>query len=326
MGSRQTRQVPVGEWPSGTRRGLTWLLAGGLLAGCQASGPCQLGLATEVPLRVRDGHLLATPLLNGQPTNMWFDTGAQITTLATAAADRLSLSLIPLRGTLEGVGGSSAEYGFVAGSFQIGRLRGHNFQLIASDLGASRAGPFSDGLLGADFLSPYDVDLDIAYGKAILFKTTGDCASPSAALSGDLYTVPMRPAGSGTDPRPHINVQVAGKTLTALLDTGAPTSLLFRDAARRIGLQPAGLVNDPRLRAGGVGSGTAPAVRHVLGSIEVGDLTVSNLPVVIIDQAAPPDADMLLGLDFFFHVHTWLSFSSRSVVLQYPPLPSPAAQ
>ena len=295
------------------------LLIGSLLAGCQASGPCQLGLATEIPLTFQDGHLFAAPLLNGQAVSMWFDTGAQITTLTTAAADRLSLTLMPLRGTLQGVGGSAAAYGFVARSFQIGRLQGHNFQLIASDLGLSRPGHLTDGLLGADFLAAYDVDLDLPDSEVTLFKTAGDCSRPSAALGENLYTVPMSEQSRDTDPRPHLHVSIAGKTLTALLDTGAPGSLLFRNTARSIGLQPSVLAADPHFRAGGVGSGTASAVRHVLAPITIGELTVSNLPVAIIDQAAPADADMLLGLDFLSRVHAWLSFSSRTVILQYPP-------
>ncbi len=310
--------VPVGELPAGTRRGFKFLFVSSLLAGCQASGPCQLGLATEVPLTLQDGHLFAAPLLDDQAISMWLDTGAQITTLTTAAADRLSLSLKPLRGTLEGVGGSNAAYGFVARSFQIGRLRGHNFQLLASDLGLSHRGRVTDGLLGADFLASYDVDLDLPHSKVILFRNAGDCSRPSTALGGDLYTVPMSEDSRGMDPRPHLRVSIAGKTLTALLDTGAPVSLLFRDAARSIGLQPSLLAADPHFRAGGVGSGTAAAVRHVLAPITIGELTVSNLPVAIIDQAAPADAGMLLGLDFMFRVRTWLSFSSRSVILQYP--------
>ncbi len=318
--------LPVGDSSAGFRQ-VAKALAALFVAGCQAtpSEPCRLGRATDVPLTLRDGHLFAAPVLNGKPTAMWFDTGAQITTLTTTAASRLSLTLMPLRGSLEGVGGGNLAYGFTARSFQIGRLRGHNFQLLAADLGLSRPGRETDGLLGADFLASYDVDLDLPDNKAVLFKTVGDCTKPTAALGGDLYIVPMSDAAGDTDPRPHIRVNVAGKALTAVLDTGAPGSLLFRDAARSVGLRLSALTMDPHFRAAGTGSGTTGAVSHTLAALVVGDLTISNLPVTIVDQAAPADADMLLGLDFMSRVHTWLSFSSRSIILQYPPLPSPAA-
>ncbi len=295
------------------------------LSGCQ-SGPCQLGLATEIPLTFQDGHLLAAPLLNGVPVSMWLDTGAQMTTLRKASAERLSLPLMALNGTVEGVGGSSLAYGFTARSFQIGRLSGHNFKLFASDLGLSRPGPETDGLLGADFLGAYDLDLDLQDHKAILFKPVSGCSKPTAALGGDLYVVPMVTSGLNTDPRAHVRVTIAGKTLTALVDTGAPNSLLFRNAARRIGLAPSALAADPHFRAGGTGPATRNAVRHVLAPVQIGELTVFNLPVAIIDQAGFPDADMLLGLDFLSRVHTWFSFSSNTLVLQYPALASSAVK
>ncbi len=254
---------------------------------------------------------------------MWLDTGAQITTLTTDAARRLSLSLTMLNGSVEGIGGRSTAYGFVARSFQIGRLRGRNFQLVASDLGLSHRGIPTDGLLGDDFLAAYDVDLDLPDGKAILFKTAGDCSRPGADLGGELYTVPMFAGATSNDLRPHVRVSIAGKTLVAILDTGAPGSVLFRDTARKIGLQPASLATDPQFHTSGVGQRSPGAVLHVLTPIEIGDLTVSHLPVAIIDQAAPADSDMLLGLDFLARVHTWLSFSSHTVIFQYPALSSP---
>jgi hypothetical protein len=47
------------------------------------------------------------------------------------------------------------------------------------------------------------------------------------------------------------------------------------------------------------------------------------MPVEIVDQRSDEDADMLLGLDFLSRVHVWLSFSSRTLVMQYLPEPSP---
>ena len=60
-----------------------------------------------------------------------------------------------------------------------------------------------------------------------------------------------------------------------------------------------------------------------LTPVTIGGLTVTHLPVAIIDQAAPDDTDMILGMDFMSRVHTWFSFSSKTLILQYPFLPSP---
>ncbi len=299
-----------------------------LLAACDPGqvGSCQLARAAVIPFTVQSHHVAISPLLNGEPTDMMVDTGAQLTTLTTLAARRLSLRLEPLPGHIEGIGGTSQAYGFVARTLQIGRLHGRNFQLAAANMGPAGRGDFGDGLFGADFLAAYDVDIDVPGRDVILYKTTGLCAKPIAALDGDLYVVPLLAGFTSNDARPHIRVQIGGKTLVALVDTGAPYSVLFRDPARRIGLDTASLSTDRHLRAGGVGPGTRDAVRHVLTPVTIGDLTVSHLPVAIIDEGAPQDADMLLGMDFMSRVHTWFSFSSHNLVLQYPLRPSPQVQ
>ena len=316
------------ETPAGHLR--AWLFRLGtaaLIAGCQATAPerCHLALATDIPLRFAIGHLFAVPLLNDQPTNMILDTGAQSTTLTRDAADRLSLPLLPLRDYAEGVGGSTSIYGFIANSYQIGRLRGHHFNLTASDMSLSTPKITVDGLLGVDFLAAYDLDLDLPDHKAILYAALEGCSAPSTPLDGSLYLVPFIHVNH-IDGRARVAVQIVGTTLTAVVDSGAPNTVIFRNAARRLGLEINQLTADRHYRTHGVGPRTQDMVRHVMAPITIGDLTVQNLPVGIIDQPSLPDTDMLLGLDFLTRVHAWFSFSSHTLILQYPPLASTHAQ
>jgi predicted aspartyl protease len=64
------------------------------------------------------------------------------------------------------------------------------------------------------------------------------------------------------------------------------------------------------------------AARHVLESVTIGDLIVKNMPVAVTDQRLG-DVDMLLGLPFTRQVHVWISNSSHTLIMQYPPAPSP---
>ncbi len=302
------------------------LLAMAALAGCQTApaGACRLGFATDIPVRVLHKHLVADALLNGQQTAMVVDTGAVITTLARSSANRLHLRLQMLRGWTEGIGGFQTAYGFDTRSYQIGRLRGGHFRLLASDLGGVETTGL-DGLFGSDFLGAYDVDVDLQGQKVRLFKPIGDCAGQPVhvALPGPLYTVPMvAVAGDG---RPIVDVQVGGKTLRALVDTGSPGSVVFRDSARRIGLDLRLLTADRRFYIGGIGPGHPGAVLHVLTPVTMGEVTISNFPVAIIDQRSIQGVDMLLGLDLLSRAHPWFSFSSHALVLQVPPSASPAS-
>jgi len=58
--------------------------------------------------------------------------------------------------------------------------------------------------------------------------------------------------------------------------------------------------------------------------IQLGDLTLSHLPVTIADQARLGDTGVVLGYDFISRVHVWISHSSRTLIMQYPPSATPA--
>ncbi len=266
--------------------------------------------------------MVAEALLNGHSTSMIVDTGANITALAKSSADRLNLSLERLSGSSEGIGGSQINYGFETRSYQIGRLHGRRFRLLASEMGSvGQTGV--DGLFGSDFLSAYDVDVDLPERTVKLFRPVGGCTAdhPKAALSGELYAVPM--IAVADDDRPLVNVQVGGRTLRALVDTGAPISVIFRDSARRIGLDTRQFPADRRFHVGGIGPAQPGAVLHVLAPVTMGEVTIYNFPVAVIDQRSPRNSDMLLGLDLLSRAHPWFSFSSHTLILQVPPLASP---
>jgi predicted aspartyl protease len=65
----------------------------------------------------------------------------------------------------------------------------------------------------------------------------------------------------------------------------------------------------------------------MLPSLGVGDLEFQNVHAVIAEigiTALDRPVDMLLGLSFLAKVHAWISYSSQTLVIQFPPAPSPA--
>jgi predicted aspartyl protease len=297
-----------------------------LLAGCEAPAipaPCSLAFATDLPLRFSHNQVLTPAVLDGQTTSMVLDTGSQFTLVTKSTADRMNLDIVAASGEMTGIGGSRGVYIFSAKNFQIGRLQGKNLPLMVSDFVLAPGGRPVDGLLGADFLAPYDVDLDFPASKASLFKVQGSCPATATALDGPLFQAPLVPSDHPLDSRPFVRVEVAGKSLLAAVDSGAAHTLIFGNAARRIGLRVEDLAREPHFRARGIGPETPVIVRHVMAPITIGEITLRNLPVAIMDEGSPDSTDMLLGLDFLSHVHVWLSFSSHVMLMQYPPKPSP---
>ncbi len=297
-----------------------------VLAGCDATpdhGPCHLGFATELPLSFRQNAFVTPAMLDGQPASLMLDTGSQFTVVSKDTADRMNIDFVAMPGQMAGVGGMRGAYVMSADVFQIGRLQGRNLPLMVSDLTLSPGGTPIDGLLGSDFLSSYDVDMDFPASKARLFKVTGNCAGTPTALDRPLFQARLVRSDHPLDFRPYVRVQIEGKSFLASVDSGAAHTLIFRNAADRLGLHIEDLAQEPHFRARGVGPETPILVRHVMAPITIGEVTISNLPVALLDETSPDSTDMLLGMDFFSAVHVWLSFSSHVMIMQYPPKPSP---
>jgi predicted aspartyl protease len=299
------------------------------LAHAAAAAECRLGRMAELPFEIKGGHLLVQGQINGNDATLIFDTGAQTTFLSQSASAHLNLR--PLRGEDHGPGHLSAVYGIGGGatagfveatSVNFGGLRARNFAFMVIDKTFILGGQPADGLLSADLLAKYDIDLDFISRRIRLFYPQGDCTRPSAYLHGNLFQVPMLALSADRSPR--IHVQVAGVTLTALLDTGAGGTLVTADTAQRLGLQPdaggkAGLI-------GGVGAQRVQARQVTLPSLSIGDVDLQNWRAGIADvhlSSADDHVDMIIGLDLMSRLHPWLSYSSGTFIFQFPPAASP---
>jgi predicted aspartyl protease len=296
-----------------------------LVAACASDAPsdCKMALVTDLKLLPSSGTFITPAFLNGQPTTMILDTGSMDTLISKSSAERLHLSLNSTGTWISGIGGHQSLYLFTADSFRIGKLHGAHLTLAASAIGTDPRHFPIDGIFGAEFLSHYDIDFDVADRKLRLFKVISGCTQPAANLDEPLYQAPLERPFSEADRRPHVMVLINGIWLNAVVDSGAQHTAIFRDSARRLGLRLEDLAADPHGRASGLGPSAKVEIQHIMAPIKIGEITISNLPVHIIDQRSGGDTDMLLGLDFFSRVHVWLSFHSGTMLMQYPPKASP---
>ena len=319
---------PVDRPPAPKRGSGGWrLIAAASLclfaSGCATEERCKLTRAAELPFSVENGHMIVEVKVNGSPVPMVLDTGAGSTLLSSDAVERLKLPYpTPTEASIGGIGGTRSISTLRTAHFAAGGLGGskltfsvpfgHNF------LGKTRA----DGLLGMDILSRTDLDIDFPDHKVVFYIPATSCSTPSAALDQPLYVLPMRQdLGSS---KAVIEVEIAGHKLMALLDSGAAAPMLFGSATSALGLDETQLAKDRRLRMGGVGPDAVDVRRHVIEAVTIGALTISNMPIAVSNERRlESDVDMLLGIDFFRRVHVWLSFSSHSVILQFPPRSSP---
>ncbi len=286
---------------------------------------CEMNLVSTLPVRQLGSDLLVPITMNGQQAEMIFDTGAAISLVTQAAATRVGLRVIHREeGSSQpilagGIGGARAALVMKAHTMDIGGLHARDMDIAVSDF----MHPPIDGLLSLDLIAKFDVDLDVIESKIMLYRPRGDCSAPAAFLAQPLYPIPLRPTGE--DPRPRITVQVGSQTVIAAIDTGAYHSAIFRGAADRLGLHPAALTAEPVLTVNGIGPRAVRAVRHAIEPVTIGDLEFSNMRLDVLDDAADDEVEMLLGADFLQTVHLWISYSSHTLILQYPPQASKKA-
>jgi hypothetical protein len=173
-----------------------------------------------------------------------------------------------------------------------------------------------------DFLAQYDIDLDLPDKKVRLFKPIRGCHSAGAGLDEPLYTQPMYWQGGGYVERAIVPVGIAGRPMLAMIDSGSTSTTIYRNAINAAGITAADLAKDPHSYTVGIGPQKVATIQHRMAKLTIGDITIQDLPVSLIN-ATNNSIDMLLDRDFLSRVHVWLSFSSRTVVMQLPPRPSP---
>jgi hypothetical protein len=174
---------------------------------------------------------------------------------------------------------------------------------------AAIAGHQIAGLLGRDFLSPFDLDVDVPAGRMTLYDVRGCgvgflpwktpyAAIPTSAPIGAAMVVP---------------VLIDGRPLRALLDTGASASLITAAGMSRLGLTPELLARDPAGNGSGIGSAPVAMRRHRFGEMRVGADTTRDPMVWVSPVHVVPIVDMLLGADWLRTRHVWLSFTTQQM-------------
>ena len=283
-----------------------------------ARANCTMSLVSRMQVQRDGAQVLVDVSFNDKPAKMIFDTGAAESLISSEAASRLGLRVMHREerdaspGLVGGIGGDRDVVEMTARKVNLGGLTARDFDFLVADIG-----DVADGLLSVGLIAQFDIDLDLVEQQVRLFRPGGDCSAPAAFLSSPLYEVPLRPAGE--DRRPRVVVEVGEKKVVALVDSGAAHTAIYRRAARRLGLDLQNLTADPAVAVSGVGPRRVSGVRHVFEPVSVGDLEFDNMPVEILDDHGEDEVEMVLGADFMMRVHVWISYSSHTLIMQYPP-------
>jgi len=260
--------------------------------------------------------------VNNVTASFILDTGAQRSVVTEAAIVRLGLARDQWVGTtMSGIGGvnrraNADPYSLTLGGVAlVRRTINHDTSLTVGILPRSgNAGPPIDGLLGRDYLSEFDLDLDLAARQLTLYQPRG-CAGRFLPWAGDYASVPV---SNPTESALVIPVMLDGVSLSALLDSGASSSLLAAPGMFRLRMGPADLTGDPSAPVSGLGTRTLVMHRHQFRSLRVGPQIIDAPLLWVAPVRLSPIVDMVLGADWLAGRRVWISYATRQVFVTAP--------
>ena len=275
--------------------------------GCRA---VRLGETTVATLR---NAPIVTLFANGTPVTLLLDTGAETTVLTPTAAGRVGAQrpVVEFQRQLRSLGGSLDTSEVELRSFTVGgvAIPWRRVRVAPVNVPAVFAGPL-DGVVGADTLSSFDVDLDLPHYRMILYQRQA-CPDTKPAWA-EPYT--RITAGRSKGDHLFFPVQLDGRMIDAFVDTGAQLTVLSTRVAQALGVSVAALARDRPMTTRGAASEQLSAHLHRFSQLEIGGEILRN-PEVIVADVRLSDADLVLGIDFLRSRRIWLSYASQQIFL-----------
>jgi predicted aspartyl protease len=278
-----------------------------------AAGDCgtvRLGETTVATLR---NAPIVTLSANGVPVTLLLDTGAEGTILTPAVAQRIGAQRprVEFQRQLRGIAGSLESNEAELRSFTLGRVAipWRRVRVAPVNVASVFSGPL-DGVLGADTLSSFDVDLDLPGHRVVLYqKQTCPDAAPA-------WAEPYARISAGRSRGDHLffPVRLDGRRTDAFVDTGSQFTVLSTRAALALGVTATVLARDRMVTVRGAAAEQLAARVHRFWQLEIGAETIRN-PEIVVTDVRLSDADLVLGIDFLKSRRLWLSYGSQQVFL-----------
>jgi predicted aspartyl protease len=276
-------------------------------AGCGTSRVGEIAVAT-----LRNAPIV-TLSANGVPVTLLLDTGAEWTILTPAAAKRVGAQTprVEFQRQIRGLAGSLATNEVELRSFTAGEVAipWRRVRVASLNMPSVFSGPL-DGVLGADTLSSFDVDLDLPHHRMVFYGKQS-CPSAAPAWAEPYATIAARRSFSN-----HLSfpAQLDGRPVDTFIDTGAQVSLLSSRAALALGVTEAALARDRATVTLGATAERLDSHLHQFSRLEVGGEVVRN-PALVVTDVSLRDADLVLGVDFLGSRRIWLSYGSQQIFL-----------
>ena len=266
---------------------------------------CKLERLAELPITMKSGHVTVPASINGKDVTLGIDTGGPFSSLTLGAAS--------------GIGNVGHRDDLRLGEHELNRVY----------MAWMESFPGVQGLIAPDILSRYDVEFDFGGNRFRLFKPN-PCANHAVPWTDSYSVIPFALTDDG-----HVRVPVTldGQNTYAILDTGAPISILsMQDASRMFGLTPdsvdiraanrvSGLWSNLHLApyTSGVWNMPSRAVSayiYPFKTMTMGGMSIANPPIEVTDGRnflGRDSASLLLGNDVLSHFHLTIAYREQKL-------------
>lgn len=287
-----------------------------LAAGAAAAQDCRPLQRAELAVTPMGDVPIVTVRIDGGLANFLFDTGAERTIMTAAAAKRLGIAAhYEYARRLRSLGGAVAGGDARLRSFELGGMRADDIRVLVGTVSLpSVAGKPIDGLLGADFLRDFDIDLDLPHRRIGLFAPA-PCPTAAPAWRGPYATIA---AHRSLHDRLFFPVRLDGHQLAALIDTGAQLTTLDAESAAAVGVSGAALMRDPATTLRGAAAEVVRSRAHRFAELQIDGQSLRD-QTIMVARLGLQDADLVLGADFLRWQRVWLSYRWHLVFLARSP-------
>ena len=329
-------------------------LSVGMTGPAHAGAQCALNILSALELRPSSSMPMIDAMIGDKRVGLLVDTGGGMSSLTKRAVRELNLQTgqyVNSDGTiltLKDVTGQTEALQVRLPSITLGRIRQEGVYFMVLPGEDNAAGPSMEdfgGILGTDVLRNVDVELDFAANKINLIAPNQCGGNVVYWQAPAVAVVPITLDRFG---QITFRMQLDGRRVTAMLDTGASSTVLNLDTARRTFRID---VNGPDVEKIGelTGGYSANMYRRRFNSLAFEGVTISNPMLVMmpnmmggVNPAAPRTGsiiredrnglpDVILGMNVLSQMHVYIGYRERKMYLttanpQPASTPAPAPQ
>jgi predicted aspartyl protease len=292
-----------------------------------------LTMITSVDMQIgSDGRIYVPAQINGAKKSMLVDTGGFFTEITQSASEELKLT--PRHTRLQIVGVAGVETGLAArAALTLGKLHsdGMDFMVMPGDHAFAPDIADAAGLLAPNLLRSYDLDLDLDKRKLTLISPKHCDGRVVYWRAKNVAVIPVR---INSDGHILVPVELDGKQMSAVLDTGATSSVLNLDTAKAdFDLHP-GIGDTPP--SASLVNGRIKVYSHRFKTLALEGISVANpkltlMPDLMRGKLFNPNSklesdtrisnsvietglgDMILGMDILRHLHMYIAYKEQKL-------------